>query len=104
MTPEIEPGIFGKAIDWVVAGIGALGTTVWGFLRSDINRAHIGVAEVRNEIRNLYAAAEDDRKETRNQIDVAVHRVTETMRLDKQDIMHAISEVARHQREIPRGR
>ena len=93
MNMDIEPGLFGKAIDWVVAGVGTLTATVWGFLKSDVARAHKGVQDAKNDIRLLYHAAENDRAITRELIDKKYEKINDTMQLNQREVMASIADI-----------
>ena len=95
MTPELEPGLFGKAVDWVVSAIGVLLASVWGFLKADIRRIEDAHAKSLSHIETLYKRAEEDRAKTRDMIDHAKEQMTQTMSVHHRDVMSAIADMTR---------
>lgn len=89
---EIDPNEITK---WGLGGITALIGTVWGFLKSDIGRAHKN-----NE--KLFENAEADRKEYRDLfrqqreiISDAVSEVNKTVQLNQHEVLQAIADIKR---------
>ena len=91
--PSIDPSIFGKAMDWVVTGIGGMVATVWGFLRADIRRTEDGIKQCLTHIEKLYQANELDREKTRDMIDARADTLNNTITLNQREVMSAIAEI-----------
>lgn len=89
--PSVDPNMFGKAIEWVVAVIGTLLATCWGFLKNDINRAHDANTKALQHIQDIYEKAEIDREKNRDRFD----KVMETQNVQYKEIVRLIQEGGR---------
>lgn len=101
-TPELEPGWLSAAWTWI-AGIGAAIVGGWKLVdgkltavnervdakadRADVKAALERLDKTNQHIEQLYKAAEQDRKFTRDLHDKAM----DTMRLNQHDILRAIT-------------
>ena len=77
------------------AAVSALIATVWGFLKTDISRAHGGVEKCLAEVRTLYGNAETDRAKTRDLIDDRADKLNETITANQREVMKVLSELSK---------